>query len=184
MKYWETIIRFFYHRSLNAKLQVLTPSRKIISLSDAHTIGILYNSTQPDNDILITKFAEHLRTEGKAVEILGYINDTKTEHKADIKVFNKKGLTWFKIPTDDRALAFSEKKFDLLIACFMEENLPLEYLCCTSNARWRIGVYHPDKINCYDMMVNVGDRKEVPYFLDQAKEFLNKVTYDYDTEQA
>ncbi len=181
MNWWEQIIRFFYQRSLNAKLQSTTDTSKIINLKDAKTVGIMYNSTQPDNDIIITKFAEHLRAAGKTVEILGYINDTKTERKVDITVFNKKSLTWCGVPTDEKALAFAEKNFDLLLACFIGENLPLEYLSCISKARWRVGAYYPGKTNCYDMMVNVGDRQEVQYFLDQASDFLNKINYDTAT---
>jgi len=90
MKLWEDIRNYFYRKAVERKLEGQNTKRVLTNLDDAETVGILYDSTNPDNDIIITRFAEQLRNDGKTVEILGFINDSKIDHKADIAVFNKK----------------------------------------------------------------------------------------------
>lgn len=178
LQWWDKLKRYFYSRALNEKTIGADTRRTVINLADTKTIGILYDSTNPDNDIIITKFAEQLRNSGKQVEILAYQHDTKTEHKADVQVFNKKGVSWCGVPFDKRALQFAGKKYDLLLACFTAENLPLEFISAMSKARWRVGAYNKAKTNCFDMMINTGDKANVQYFITQATEFLKNIKYD------
>lgn len=178
MKLWNDIQAYFYKRHLQEKLESTKPKRVLTNLTDAKSIGLIYDSTNPDNDIVITRFAENLRKQGKEVEILGFINDAKLDHKADIPVFNKKKLDWKQVPNDPRVEAFVGKRFDLLLACFVEENLPLEFIAATSNAKWRLGPYNEKKTAYYDMMINLGSKSNLPYFLEQSVDFLNKIKYD------
>jgi hypothetical protein len=175
MEFWNKIKRRFYHAELLNRLKDIKPARSVISLSDARSIGVLYDSTNPDNDIVITRFAETLRRQNKSVEILGFINDKKIDHKDDIAIFNKADLNWYEVPRCEKAEKFAAQKFDLLLACFVESNAPLEYISCISASRWRVGVYAGDKTNCYDMMVNIAGRTELPYLLEQIVHFLNRI---------
>jgi hypothetical protein len=177
MEFWNKIKKRFYNASLANRVKDIKTGRSVISLNDAQYIGILYNSTNPDNDIVITRFAEILRRQNKTVEILGFVDDKKIDHKADIGIFNKSNLTWCDVPQGEKAEKFAAQNFDLLLACFVEGNLPLEYIACISAARWRVGVYSSDKTNCYDMMVNVAQRAELPYLLEQIVHFLNQIKY-------
>lgn len=178
MKLWDNIRNYFYSKSLAEKVSQLNVQRKVVNWRDARSIGIVYDSSSPDNDITIAKFIEQLSKQGKQVNILGYINDTKTEHKADIPLLNKKMINWARVPVDERAAQFAGKNFDLLLACFTGENLPLEYLCRISRAQWRLGVYSPAKTGCYDMMINIGEHTDLPYLLEQSVFYLNQINYD------
>lgn len=178
MKLWDDIRNYFYQKNIAAKLNGSTAQRSITNLNDAKTIGIVYDSTNPDNDIIITKFAEHLRDTGKTVDILAFINDKKIDHKADILVFNPKNLNWNLTPVDERVEEFTAKTFDLLLACFLEDSFPLEYVARTSNAKWRVGNFSEKKTDYYEMMINTDSKRELPYFLEQATHFLNAIKYD------
>lgn len=178
LKWWDKIVRYFYSRSLRDRLKEFSRLHTVINLKDAKSVGIIYDSTHPGNDSVIGEFATRLRSQGKTVEVLGFVNDKKIDSKPDVPVFNKKALTWAMVPTDEKALQFAGKNFDLLLACFTTESLPLEYISCISKARWRVGHYNPAKTDCYDMMVNMGNKTELPYFIDQATQFLNKIEYD------
>lgn len=175
---WDDFRNYFYRRDIEKKLANKKSKPVLTNLHDAKNIGILYNSTNPDNDIIITKFAENLRHDGKTVEILGFVNDKKIDHKADVLIFNPNGLSWTKAPTDERAIKFAAKEFDLLFAAFNPEDEPLEYIARISVAKWRVGNYEEKKQDFYDLMINVGEKKDVQYFLDQATYFLNKIQYD------
>ncbi len=178
MKLWKNIRSFFYQMALREKLRNLHVSRKLINLNDAKSIGLIYDSSLPDNDILVTKYAEELRGLGKTVEILGYVNDPKVDHKADITVFNKKGVSWCDVPTDVRVESFISKKFDLLIAAITSDNKPLEFIAMLSHAGWRVGPFSETNTELFDMMINTSGKTDVSYFLKQTNYFLNQIKYD------
>ena len=175
MKIWDDLRNYFYKKSLLKRMARNHTDRIITNLSDAQSVGIIYDSSNPDNDIIITKFAEHLRTEGKMVDILCFVNDTKTDHKADVMVFNKKSLSWYRTPQDEQVEKFAKNNFDLLLACFTAESFPLEYVAGISNANWRVGTYNANKTGLYDFMINVGGKNDLSYFLEQTTHFLNQV---------
>ena len=178
MKYWDNIRNYFYKRTLEDRAKRLNTKHDIINLDDAKNIGIVYDSTNPDNDTVITGFAEMLRGQGKQVEILGFVNDTKIDTKTGVTIFNKKNLSWTRIPEDERVEKFAAQKFDLLLGCFTGENLPLEFVTRISKARWRVGAYVENKTECYDMMVNVSGKNDLQYLLEQTTYFLNQIKYD------
>jgi hypothetical protein len=178
MSIWERFKNYFYQNDLADALKAGKAVRQLTNLNDAKHIGVLYDSTYASNDIVITKFAESLRQSGKQVELLGYVNDPKIDHKADIKIYNSKGVNWYGAPTDERALDFSKIKFDLLLCCYTNQSSSLEFLARTSLAKWRVGTYAPNKTACYDMMINTGGKNEIGYLIEQIKNFLNNIHYD------
>lgn len=178
MKWWDDLRNYFYQKNIAEKLNGAATKRVLTNLADANSVGIVYNSTNPDNDIIITKFAEELRKQNKTVDIIGFVNDTKIDHKADIKVFNKKNLTWTQTPNDERVENFTSRNFDLLFAAFVEESKPLEYISRTSKAKWRVGVFDERKTDSYELMINLSGKNDLSYFLQQATYFLNKINYD------
>jgi hypothetical protein len=154
------------------------PKRTITNLADAHSVGIIYDSSDPDHDITITKFAEMLRNKGKKVDIIAYINDKKVDHKGDIEVFNPKAVNWYGVPLDDRVSAFCNKPFDLLICALLKESKPLEYIAYLSKAKYRIGPFDEQKTYCYDLMIEMGANSGLDYLLQQMIYFLEKIRYD------
>lgn len=177
-KWWYNIQRYFFNRALAEAISTQQHKHTVINLRDAKTIGILYNSSNPDNDIIITRFTEQLKRDAKTVEILGFVDDKKVDHKADILVMNSNHINWCMVPSDEKPLTFATKNFDLLLCCFTEEILPLEYIAALSKARWRVGVYNERKTTLYDMMVNLDGKIDLNYLLQQMIIFLNKINYD------
>jgi hypothetical protein len=151
--------------------------RAIVNLNDAKSIGIIYDSTNPDHDITITKFGEMLRNKGKAVEIMAYVNDKKIDHKGDIALFNPKAVNWYGVPLDPRIATFCDKPFDLLICALLAESKPLEYIACLSKAKYRVGPFNDKKTQCYDLMIEMGTKNELGYLLQQMVHFLESIKY-------
>ena len=178
MKYWDNIRNYFYRKNLEDRIKGLNVKHDIINLNDAKTIGIVYDSTNPEHDTVIANFAQELRDQHKEVEILGFINDKKPDSKTGVTIFNKKNLSWTLAPQDERVDKFAGKRFDLLLGCFSSPNLPLEFITRISNARWRVGAYVETKTDCFDMMVNVGTNNDLGYLLKQTTYFLNQIKYD------
>ena len=174
MKFWNNIRNFFYRKRWKQALAGVKVGRSIINLQDAATVGIIYESS-PANDSVIAAFADGLRKEGKKVEVVGFVNDKKIVSKPGIVVLNSNNVSWAKVPKGEGVDKFAGTRFDLLLACFTAENLPLEYIAGISRAAWRVGAYSNNKTECYDMMINLGGRKELPYLLEQMASFLNRI---------
>ena len=173
----ESIQNYFYQNELKDK-SANRPARQITNLQDAKTVGIIYDSTPPDNDVIITKFSEMLKGKEKTVEVMAYLNDKKIDHKADINIFNKKAVNWYGVPTDDRVTAFTNKNFDLLICAITEESKPLEYIAYTSRAKYRVGPFAEDKTQLFDLMIQLDSKRDLNYLLQQMTHFLDNIKYN------
>jgi hypothetical protein len=177
MNILDRIKNSLYRRVLKQRGSI-RPNRTITNLKDAQNIGIIYDSTEPDHDITITKFAEMLRNKGKKVDTMAYINDKKIDHKGDIALFNPNAVNWYGIPLDDRVSAFSNKPFDLLICAVLRESKPLEYIAYMSKAKYRVGPFDEQKTYCYDLMIEMGTKTNLDYLLAQMVYFLEKINCD------
>jgi hypothetical protein len=171
-------IKDYFYQSVLTDRGANRPPRKITNLNDAKTIGIIYDSTNPDNDIIITKFSEMLKNKGKSVEVMAYLDDKKIDHKADINIFNKKAVNWYEIPIDDRVAAYCNKNFDLLICALTSENKPLEYMAYVSKAKYRVGPFAEDKTRFYDLMIQLDGKRDLNYLLQQMTHFLENIKYN------
>jgi hypothetical protein len=177
MNILEEIKNHFYQDVLKQR-GIIRPKRTITNLNDAQAIGILYDSSNPDHDITITKFAEMLRGKGKTVEIMAYIDDKKVDHKGDIAIFNPKAVNWYGVPIDERVDRFCSKPIDLLICAILTESRPLEYIAYLSKAKYRIGPFDERKTHCYDLMIEMGSKSDLDYLLYQMVHFLEKINAD------
>jgi hypothetical protein len=177
MKIIEDIKRYFYKSTISQRAEGLKAVRKITNLEDAKTIGIIYDSSNPNHDVSVTKFSETLRGKGKTVEILGFLKDKKIDHKEDILIFNLNSINWYGIPNSPRVDDFCKKEFDLLLCLFTEEVLPLEYVAFFSKAKYRVGVFDTAKTAYYDLMIKAGEQKDMNYLIQQIVHFLNNIKY-------
>lgn len=175
MEWIERIRTYFYNKKLSNKLKQQRSDRALLNHDQASTIGILYDSTQPDNDITITKLAEELRNVGKKVVVFGYIDDKKIDHKGDIRLLNKQTVSFAYIPDENTINPFVNQKFDLLLACFTNSNLPLEYVIALSTAKCRVGMYQPNKEFLYELMVKLQPGQGVEDLIRQIKQLLKQI---------
>ena len=171
-------IRDYFYQSVLRQRGANPPLRRVTNMADARTIGIIYDSTEPANDAIISKFAETLRSNGKTVEILAYLHDKKIDQKPGISIFNRKAVNWYHVPVDERVIAFCNKNFDLLISAMTGENKPLEYIAYTSKAKYRVGPFAEEKTKFYDLMIQIDGKRDLNYLLGQMVHFLENIKYN------
>lgn len=174
MSAFQYIKQFFFNQVLKEVLPKKPLQRDLINLRDAKSIGILFIGTKPDDIITISNFADSLKSEQKQVFILGY-QDLKNKEEIGPRLFNKNSVNWYGIPQDAKVDQFQTLNLDILICAFNEECMPLEYIAATSKAKFRIGVYNPQKVNFYELMLNVSNEKPLPYVLQQIVHFLKAI---------
>ncbi|MFN8308544.1 MAG: hypothetical protein U0T73_01155 [Chitinophagales bacterium] len=166
MSILDQLKQYLYRSVIEQRRQLLAPHR-IVNMAQAASIGIIYDSTPPSNDIVIAKFAEALRNKGKKVEVFAFLNDKKTDRKADVEIFNRNAVNWYGIPTDEKVSQFCKKKFDLLLCAYNQPSPPLEYIAMFSQAQYRVGCFHEQKTKCYDLMIQTGSNTDLQYLLQR-----------------
>jgi hypothetical protein len=171
-------IRDSFYQSVLKQRSANSTKHSIINMADAKTVGVIYDSTNPDNDIIIARWSEMVRNKGKAVEVMAYLDDKKIDHKADVNIFNRKAVNWYGVPIDARVDAFCNKNFDLLICAMTTENKPLEYIAYMSKAKYRVGAFAEDKTRFYDLMIQIDGKHDLNYLLQQMMHFLEHIKYN------
>ena len=178
MSLLKKIKNFFYNKSLKNTLSAMPVlPREMVNLNTAKHIGILYKATLSDEIMVISQFAEKLKAEGKEVHILGF-KDEKSKEDTSPKVFNRNSVNWYGIPTDEKIDGFQKLNLDILISAYKDECLPLEFIAATSKAKFRVGAFSQNKTNNYELMINVDNKSELLYLLQQIFHFLKGINKD------
>ncbi len=168
-------IKNSFYQSVLRQRGAVRPVRTVINLADAKTAGIIYDASLPEHDAAVAKFAEMMKSKGKTVEIMAYVNDKKIETKEGMAIFNPKAVNWYGVPLDERVSAYCAKPFDLLICAITEGSKPLEYIAYMSKAKYRVGPFDEQKTKYYDLMIEMGEKKDLGYLLGQMTYFLEKI---------
>jgi hypothetical protein len=166
---------------LNRQIQVASKVKRTYTpLSSAMNIGILYDSTYIDKDAIIHQYVQQLRSEGKKVYMLGFVD-------MDILPGNKKytlqsefcwreKLNFFNLPDKHVFKTFLHTEFDLLINLYETNHLPLLALSAYSHANYRVGPKISGGLNYFDAMIDVGDTPNLNTIIKQMDFYLHAIT--------
>src|SRR5689334_4688763 len=94
----ENLRREIHFRILNRKLKGNHVPRKVLRFTEARDVGILFDATNTDDALPVTKFAESLRPLRKRVTMLGYYDYRKPAISFTFPYFNKKDVNWLYMP--------------------------------------------------------------------------------------
>lgn len=171
----QKIKKWFHYYFLNKELKFHKPPRQIVKFEEAKEIGIIFDATDTDQTAVVNQFADSLRGTKKKISMFGFYNFPRPAINFNFPYFNQKSLNWYLEPNGILVKEFIEKKFDILINVSVSENLPLEYISALSNASYRIGLYNPNKLFCYDFMIDLKGKNNLPKFTEQVKHYLHIV---------
>ena len=143
-------------------------------MNTATDIGIIFDASDVEKTAIINQFADSLRAGKRKIHLFGYYNIPKPAINFNFPYFNKKNLNWYLEPQGVLVEEFIQRKFDILINACTEEILPLEYIAALSQASFRVGLYNPSKLFCYDFMVDFKE-KNLKGLVEQFRHYLNIV---------
>lgn len=131
----------FFKKNLALAIPANPSPRKITTIKQAKTIGILFNGTDEKSRRAVLDFATRLSALGKKVRLLGFVNlpDKKVPTDLPFVSFSRAAVNWFGKPASDKADTFCREKFDLLLCLFAGENRPLEWIAARSSAQMKAG---------------------------------------------
>src|SRR4030043_1471026 len=104
---------------LHSKLKSLKRNIKVCNISEAKSVGIIYNATNAVSFEIIRDFTKILMQKKIEVSILGYVNSKKLiDHylyRKGFDFFSQNDLNWYYRPVSAVTEEFIRKPFDILI---------------------------------------------------------------------
>ena len=167
------IKKWFHFYFLKKELKHHNAQRQLLNINDAKEIGIIFDATDVDQTAIINQFADSLKALKKKIYLFGFYNIPKPAINFNFPYFNKKNLNWYLEPQGLLVDEFIGRKFDILINVSVHENIPLEYIAAFSQASYRVGLYNPEKIYCYDLMIDLKGNKTLQKYIEQVKHYLH-----------
>jgi hypothetical protein len=145
----------------------------------SRSIGLLFKAESESDFILVKQYRKHLQSEYgiKSVEALGWIS---TKEMPDYTV-TQRGFTflnptlcnWYLQPEGADYEAFINLPFDILIDLTFEEVITLRFALKQSKALMKVGRYHKEDYDLYDLTLNLPENTLLDEYLKQTDKYLN-----------
>ena len=170
-----------YHRSLKQQLRGRREpnGRNEINLSNAKTIGILFDATELDARDVILEYADALRKKNKRVKLLGYFDNPTDSENYPFDYYNRKQVDWAFRPKGEQVTSFLKQGLDLLMNINSKSLIHTEYIAALSNAKLRVGPC-TEHTYCYDLMIELSSHSGLRQFIEQAEALLGKTNIQHE----
>ena len=163
---------------LKFKVKKLNRKRGVYNLNNAKNIGLIYNATNQSTYNSAIKLIKFLQEKNIKTNSLGYVNSKEVlnfyETSKGVDFFSRNNLNWYGKPNNPNTNNFIEKEFDILIDLSLDDDFPLQYIIALSKAKFKVGRF-TSKEGYYDFMINVEEKKELNFLIDQIKHYLTMI---------
>jgi hypothetical protein len=154
-------------------------NRKLLSFQQMQHVGVLYNATFKEQEDSVNKYVQELRTEGKKVFMLGYVDAKELPHSKKFMLnsefFWHEKLNGINLPIKGKIGQFLQIEFDVLFNLYLDPLLPLQAVSGYSNALYRVGPLTSEGALYYDFMMNIGNKSELDFFITQIDFYLRNI---------
>ena len=147
-----------------------------MNIAAAKNIAILFNAGNVDSNKIILKYAESLRSKGKNITVLAYVDEPKLPEGLGFDAFSKKEVNWAHVPKGNVVEQFIGKEYDILLCLYTDKHSALDFLAEASAAVLKAGFYKGEDAFQSDLMVHNknGDFSKLLLQLDDALNKINK----------
>lgn len=165
---------YFLKRALRRTMAERRRVRRTHTFGSARSIGILFDAGDEKSRRALLDFARSLEKEGKTAQLLGFFSETASQESAGFDAFSARDIRWNGQLNSDKANAFADKKFDLLLCYNPNDHLVLAWLVARNPASMKIGA--PTELpNDYDLMFETPADKGARFFLEHLPTYLDKL---------
>jgi hypothetical protein len=176
---FKKIKNFFGKIILINQINAKNEKHAFMAFDKANEIGIIYNAEDMQNEKKVQQFANDLRSEGKKVYLLGFINQKEMPYKRvphiSSELFLNTSLTFFNLPDPDKIGRFLDIKFDVLFNIYNEETLALQGISVLSKAKYQLGAQMNHATKLFDMTIDTGTNKDLYYLAKQMEYYLKAI---------
>lgn len=161
---------------LRKDLTRITRNRKLSNLADAKRIGIVYQLNEVQDYDIVAELVAKLQQDHKEIKALGFVASknlvSRFLPKLSFDFFSASGVNWFYKPVDTRVKDFINNEYDLLIDLSLSDSLPLKFIAGLSAAHCRVGRFDEKNKDCFDLMITMGERKDLKDYIEQIMHYL------------
>ncbi len=162
---------------LNRDSSRVMRDRRIINMSAASRIGVVYMLHDEPVYRKISTYVKKLQDSGKTVKAIGYVESKRLTGqflpKLSYDFLYPSGLNWNYKPTSTAAKDFIDTDFDILLDLSTEDYLPVLYITAMSKARFKTGLKSEHRSKYLDMMIDLGDNEGLDELIEQIDHYLS-----------
>jgi hypothetical protein len=177
----EQIRVYFGEQLLRKKLDEKRKTR-VHNFDDARSVALLYREKGESFFILVKQYVKYLKSEHGIRDIMAmcYIDDKKTVphyhvHRLKYDYFTRGDVNWRYEVKCDQVDNFIDQQFDILIDFEKKPSLPLQFILAESKAAFKVGYYHSDHEELYDMMLHAGEQDTFDEYIKQVNHYLKRI---------
>jgi hypothetical protein len=150
------------------------------SFTNARKIVIIWDASNTEEFIQLSKFHQKMHERRISVEIIGYFEGKELPDQLTavryLTLIRRKELNFFYIPVSPEADEFIKKDFDILIDINFKKIFPLTYLSFLSRSGIKVGLLDSKPGDTpFDLMMELKGPVSVQNFLDQSIQYLEMI---------
>ena len=167
---------FFLNRAIKKEMRKLKRNVQIFNLSQAKSIGVVYNASTENNYSRAAGLIRHLQAQDKFVKSIGLspfkVKPAYLPAKLSYDFISLDEMNWFKKPAGKFVDDFINYEFDVLIDLNLSGDDTLRYVTSLSKAKFRIGLYNEEHKDIYDFMLEGIEPGKVSLYIKELLHYL------------
>lgn len=150
------------------------------NISNAKTIGIVWDASNPDDFTVLSQFHQKMAERNIDVKILGYFPGKNLPDKLTairyLTCLKKDEINITYRPDSREADKFINTHFDILIEINFKDIFPLRYISYLSLAGFRVGIFDSRSANSpFDLMMEFNKTTDIGTYLFQVIHYLEMI---------
>ena len=164
------------NQTMKSEVANRTRNRKVITMENALTVGILFDASENEDHDLVKKYVTFLKELKKKPKAIGYFSDRavpqSTYSKLEFDYFSFKDLNWQQKLSGVVIENFVNEEFDILVDLNIYDRFPLYYLASLSKAKFKVGKKGGKGDDIYDMTIEMGKETGLKFLLRNVDTYL------------
>jgi hypothetical protein len=168
----KAVLTFFLERQIARR----TRKRMVMGFDEAKTVAVLFDASTAADYRLVMNYVKSLQDMGKRVICLGFIQLKKrpgylTDHH-NWSYCQKTDFGWNMRIKSETVLAFVNSEPDVLIDLSSSDLLYAKFLAGMSGARYKVGRFHAEQIDNYDLLIQVPETTSIQELMKHINHYL------------
>lgn len=165
-----------YRKSLQKILEKsVPPTNSKLDINPTKSILFLFDGTEEIVRKKILEYTQSLKTIGKKVKLLSFIDSKGELMDFGMAVYNNKSINWFGFPKKHILELLEQEAFDILFNFNIGDKKHLHILACKANANFKISL--PTKYpHNFTLILNTKEKQNIDKVLNEIDSCLDKLT--------
>lgn len=164
---------------LKHELKKTHRTKLLYSLDTARTIGIIYTYKSETELKLIEDLMKQLQLLNKELKLMLYlppnVQKAYIHQTLSIDLLSRSHLNWFFKPIGSYVNDFENRAFDILIDLNITDELPLNWICKISKAKYKVGLFNDDKKADLDLLIKMDEGFKLSELIGEILRYLKMI---------